>query len=168
MLGAILVVIVSIAIGVTALGITAAGVCAATSDPNCAAEPTYASATVRVEAGPDGSAVLVMQGQRSPGLPDKYIDDAHQRSQREPRLTNVDAATDTFRFSVPVAPLAGASIDIQLDLSLPPRTGIDGCAERGHGMSYDTIIKLRLHRSTEGELRVTDVVTSHVHYAGSF
>lgn len=166
-LGAILMVIVSIAIGVTALGITAAGVCVATSDPNCANDPTYSGATVHAEPGPDGSAILVMQGQRSPGLPDAYIDDARQRSQQGPRLTSMDAATDTFRFSLPVAPVAGASTDIQLELNLPPRTGIDGCAERRHGIWYDTIIKLRLHRWTEGELRVTDVVTSHVHRAGS-
>ncbi len=154
-------------IAVVVFGATALTVCAVVADPNCNDAPNYSAVTVVAEDGPDGL-VLIVRGERNPVLPDSYVSRPLQIPNSEHRLVSSDPAADTFRFAVDKAPAAGQSMPVELRLRFGGRSGIDGCAERGTGMHYDTVVNLELQRSDDGAFVVSDVVASILHYPGYF
>jgi hypothetical protein len=67
----------------------------------------------------------------------------------------------------PVGTIAGRS-RAHATATFGPRTGIEGCAERGHGQEYVTRIELTMRRSADGELTVTHAQDRHLSTPGIF
>lgn len=171
--------IILLALGVVLVGafglammlvLTAAGVCVALSGDGCPRDPTFTAIEADVELAEGAGAVLLIRGRRNPRLPDDYV--AHPQLRvagaEDAKLRSADASTSTFHVLIPQAPRPGATSSLSIVLAFGPRTGIEGCKERGHGQEYATHIDLTLTRSPTGELEVGDVRHDYAHYPGEF